>query len=230
MSDSFEVEALAIAEPNQNPQHKTEDAFDHGLDHAHEHAHANDLEQVQVQGSHDPVHGLVEPLMVHTQETPKNASNTAEKSSKAAKPAKTPKAQALEGQEPEEHLSAEQPESSEPKAPNPFQALGLARELVAWASERKTVLSGLFWLLTVAAYIHYARGPRLSRYLLVLAIFGFCIMTKPVVVTLPLALLLLDYWPLERIGERRTEDRRRKTEEERQKASLKWLIIEKITD
>ena len=131
MSDSFEVEALAIAEPNQNPQHKTEDAFDHGLDHAHEHAHANDLEQVQVQGSHDPVHGLVEPLMVHTQETPKNASNTAEKSSKAAKPAKTPKAQALEGQEPEEHLSAEQPASSEPKAPNPFQALGLARELVA---------------------------------------------------------------------------------------------------
>ena len=101
-------------------------------------------------------------------------------------------------------------------------------ESVAWASERKTVLSGLFWLLTVAAYIHYARGPRLSRYLLVLAIFGFCIMTKPVVVTLPLALLLLDYWPLERIGERRTEDRRRKTEEERQKASLKWLIIEKI--
>ena len=50
-------------------------------------------------------------------------------------------------------------------------------ESVAWASERKTVLSGLFWLLTVAAYIHYARGPRLSRYLLVLAIFGFCIMT-----------------------------------------------------
>ena len=99
-------------------------------------------------------------------------------------------------------------------------------ESVAWAAERKSVMSGLFWLLTMAAYIHYARRPRLSRYLLVLAIFGLCIMTKPVVVTLPFALLLLDYWPLERIGERRlakTEDGR-----ERQKVTLKWLIIEKI--
>ncbi len=72
-------------------------------------------------------------------------------------------------------------------------------ESVAWAAERKTVLSGLFWLLTTAAYIHYARKPTGSRYLLVFLIFGLCIMTKPVVVTLPLVLLLLDYWPLDRV-------------------------------
>jgi tetratricopeptide (TPR) repeat protein len=111
-------------------------------------------------------------------------------------------------------------------------------EAVAWASERKTVLSGLFWLLTMAVYIHYARGPRLGRYLLVPATFGLCILTKPVVITLPFVLLLLDYWPLERIGgpsfaeategRRKAEDRGQKTEDGRQKASLKWLIIEKI--
>lgn len=99
-------------------------------------------------------------------------------------------------------------------------------ESVAWASERKTVLSGLFWLLTIAAYVRYTRRPAFGRYILVLLVFGLCIMTKPIVVTLPLVLLLLDYWPLERIGEQRTEDRRR--EEEGQKTSLKWLIIEKI--
>ena len=69
-------------------------------------------------------------------------------------------------------------------------------ESVAWAAERKTVLSGLFWLLTMAAYIHYARKPGFGRYLLVLLVFGLCIMTKPIVITLPLVLLLLDYWPL----------------------------------
>ncbi len=99
-------------------------------------------------------------------------------------------------------------------------------ESVAWASERKTVLSGLFWLLTMAAYVRYTRQPAFGRYILVLLVFSLCIMTKPIVVTLPLVLLLLDYWPLKRIGGRRTEDGRR--EEEGQKTSLKWLIIEKI--
>ena len=71
-------------------------------------------------------------------------------------------------------------------------------ESVAWAAERKTVLSGLFWLLTTAVYIRYARRPGISRYIFLLVVFGLCIMTKPVVVTLPFVLLLLDYWPLER--------------------------------
>jgi len=94
-------------------------------------------------------------------------------------------------------------------------------ESVAWAAERKTVLSGLFWFLTMAAYIRYARKPGFGRYLAVFVVFGLCITAKPIVVTLPFVLLLLDYWPLERIRGQRTEDGR-------QKVSLKWLIIEKI--
>jgi len=98
-------------------------------------------------------------------------------------------------------------------------------ESVAWAAERKTVLSGLFWLLTMAAYIRYARVPRLSRYLLVLAIFGLCIMTKPVVVTLPFAMLLLDYWPLERFRwGHQAEANNSKTNQK----SAVWLIVEKL--
>jgi Tfp pilus assembly protein PilF len=101
-------------------------------------------------------------------------------------------------------------------------------ESVAWAAERKTVLSGLFWLLTMAAYIHYARQPKAGRYLLVLLVFGLCIMTKPVVVTLPFVLLLLDYWPLERIRTQNKEHRIQNAEVLTQGASLKWLIIEKM--
>jgi len=99
-------------------------------------------------------------------------------------------------------------------------------ESVAWAAERKTVLSGLFWLLTMAAYIRYARQPRLDRYLVVLLVFGLCIMTKPVVVTLPLALLLLDYWPLDRVrwGQQRNNTARGGSN----KKSTVWLIAEKI--
>ena len=104
-------------------------------------------------------------------------------------------------------------------------------ESVAWAAERKTVLSGLFWLLTVAAYVRYTRQPGFLRYLLVLLIFGLCIMTKPVVVTLPFAMLLLDYWPLERIRWRKTEDRKQKTQDKGQYSggfSTGRLILEKI--
>jgi tetratricopeptide (TPR) repeat protein len=99
-------------------------------------------------------------------------------------------------------------------------------ESVAWAAERKTVLSGLFWLLTMAAYIHYARKPGFGRYMLLLFVFGLCIMTKPTVVTLPFVLLLLDYWPLERIGGPGFVPKGLRRG--RQEVSLKWLIIEKI--
>jgi len=73
-------------------------------------------------------------------------------------------------------------------------------ESVAWASERKTVLSGLFWFLTIAVYIWFTKRPSLKRYIFLFLVYGLCIMTKPVVVTLPLVLILLDYWPLERAG------------------------------
>lgn len=73
-------------------------------------------------------------------------------------------------------------------------------ESVAWISERKDVLAGLFWLLTLAAYHAWVRRPGAARYALVLAALGLGLMAKPVLVTLPFILLLLDYWPLGRVG------------------------------
>ncbi len=71
-------------------------------------------------------------------------------------------------------------------------------ESVAWVAERKDVLSGLFWMLTVLAYMRYAEQPRIGRYLLVILCFVLGLMAKPMLVTLPFVLLLLDYWPLKR--------------------------------
>ena len=73
-------------------------------------------------------------------------------------------------------------------------------ESVAWISERKDVLSAFFWVLTMAAYVYYIRKPQLLRYALVMALFACGLMSKPMLVTLPLVLLLLDYWPLGRAG------------------------------
>jgi Flp pilus assembly protein TadD len=71
-------------------------------------------------------------------------------------------------------------------------------ESVAWVAERKDVLSTLFWLLTMWAYIYYVEKPRLHRYLFTLLTFALGLMAKPMLVTLPVVLLLLDYWPLKR--------------------------------
>jgi len=81
-------------------------------------------------------------------------------------------------------------------------------ESVAWAAGRKTVASGFFWLLTIAVYIWYTKRPGVRRYLLLLGTYALCIMTKPVVVTLPFVLLLLDYWPLERLKRGQTADKK----------------------
>jgi protein O-mannosyl-transferase len=72
-------------------------------------------------------------------------------------------------------------------------------ESVAWVAERKNLLSTSFWLLTMWAYIRYASQPAWNKYLVVLASFALALMCKPMVVTLPFALLLLDYWPLDRL-------------------------------
>lgn len=72
-------------------------------------------------------------------------------------------------------------------------------ESVAWISERKDVLSGLFFLLTLMAYVRYSRAPDRTRYLLVLLLGACGLMSKPMLVSLPLILLLLDYWPLQRL-------------------------------
>ena len=74
-------------------------------------------------------------------------------------------------------------------------------ESVAWVAERKDVLSGLLFVLTLWAYVGYARRRfSLIRYSLVATTFAFGLMAKPVLVTLPLVLLLLDYWPLGRVA------------------------------
>jgi Flp pilus assembly protein TadD len=72
-------------------------------------------------------------------------------------------------------------------------------ESVAWVAERKDVLSGLFAMLTLWAYAAYAQRPGALRYLAVVLALGLGLMAKPVLVTLPLVLLLLDYWPLRRL-------------------------------
>ena len=75
-------------------------------------------------------------------------------------------------------------------------------ESVAWISERKDVLSGTFWILTMAAYGRYAAQPSVRRMLLVCACFIPGLMSKPMLVTLPVVLLLMDIWPLARNGGR----------------------------
>src|SRR5262249_50832863 len=80
-------------------------------------------------------------------------------------------------------------------------------ESVAWVAERKDVLSTFFWLLAMAAYGSYVRRPTIWRYLGPIAAYALGLLAKPMVITLPLVLLLLDYWPLCRwpdqaVGER----------------------------
>ena len=91
-------------------------------------------------------------------------------------------------------------------------------ESVAWIAERKDVLSAVFFMLTLAAYARYARAPSLARYLLVALLFAFGLMSKPMLVTLPFVLLLLDYWPLGRLGDQKSEVGSR----------LRRLITEKV--
>jgi tetratricopeptide (TPR) repeat protein len=74
-------------------------------------------------------------------------------------------------------------------------------ESVAWVAERKDVLSGVFFMLTLMAYVRYARGPSLGRYATMLALFACGLMAKPMLVTIPFILLLLDYWPLGRFAQ-----------------------------
>jgi hypothetical protein len=72
-------------------------------------------------------------------------------------------------------------------------------ESVAWISERKDVLSAFFWMLTLCLYVYYTEKPVIRRYLLVLLCFACGLMSKSMVVTLPIVMILLDYWPLGRL-------------------------------
>jgi protein O-mannosyl-transferase len=82
-------------------------------------------------------------------------------------------------------------------------------ESVAWVAERKSLLSMLFFLLAVAGYGWYVQRPAIARYLAVAALFAAGLLSKPMVITLPFVLLLLDYWPLRRMrlpGDRESSD------------------------
>ena len=79
-------------------------------------------------------------------------------------------------------------------------------ESVAWVAERKDVLSCLFWLLTLMLYARYVRQPGTGRYLAALACFAVGLTAKPMLVTLPVVLLLLDYWPLNRFRAEQNPD------------------------
>jgi tetratricopeptide (TPR) repeat protein len=116
-------------------------------------------------------------------------------------------------------------------------------ESVAWIAERKDVLSTFFWILTMGAYARYAKKPGLPGYLPVLLFFALGLLAKPMLVTLPLVLLLLDYWPLGRLrwkqatpaaaspatSEKRGKRRRRQPQEPAKPArstdGIQWSLV-----
>ena len=78
-------------------------------------------------------------------------------------------------------------------------------ESVAWIAERKDVLSAFFWMLTLCLYVYYTEKPVIKRYLPVVFSFVVALMSKPMVVTLPVIMILLDYWPLGRFELRKSD-------------------------
>ncbi len=78
-------------------------------------------------------------------------------------------------------------------------------ESVAWVAERKDVLSTFFGFLTIGAYYHYVQRPQILKYLLIILLFSLGLMAKPMLVTLPFILLLLDFWPLEQFSLQRSQ-------------------------
>jgi protein O-mannosyl-transferase len=96
-------------------------------------------------------------------------------------------------------------------------------ESVAWIAERKDVLSTFFLLLTLAAYVSYVKQPSIFRYIVTLVLFAVGLMAKPMLVTLPFLLLLLDYWPLGRFD----RQPRRPDPTGDGRATLHRLVIEK---
>ncbi len=97
-------------------------------------------------------------------------------------------------------------------------------ESVAWVSERKDVLSTFFWMLTMGSYTWYVANPAVTRYLLVGLFFVLGLMSKPMLVTLPFVLLLLDFWPFYRFRFKDTDENGGL----QQKAIAVRLILEKI--
>jgi len=96
-------------------------------------------------------------------------------------------------------------------------------ESVAWVAERKNVLSMFFFLLTLGAYGWYALRPRIVRYLVVAVLFTLGLAAKPMIVTLPFVLLLLDFWPIQRVQGRPPSPTFAVPQ-----FSFRWLALEKV--
>ena len=102
-------------------------------------------------------------------------------------------------------------------------------ESVAWISERKDVLSAVFFLLMLGAYGRYARAPSMARYLAVVVLFAAGLMSKPMLVSAPIVLLLLDYWPLRRFEQSPLTTGKKKIAQcNSQRQIISRLLLEKI--
>jgi Flp pilus assembly protein TadD len=109
-------------------------------------------------------------------------------------------------------------------------------ESVAWIAERKDVLSTFFWMLTMGAYSYYVEHPGFRRYSFILLFFILGLMAKPMLVTLPFVLLLLDYWPLQRFGEMKSDHKiqtevfKSVTSDKQKKKSKKKLALKETLE
>jgi len=106
-------------------------------------------------------------------------------------------------------------------------------ESVAWVSERKDVLSTFFWMLTLLAYFYYTGNPCIKRYIPVVLCFTLGFLSKPMVVTLPFVLLLLDYWPLGRLkmgqsGHAYPQKSLERALHGKKRLNARYVLIEKI--
>jgi hypothetical protein len=101
-------------------------------------------------------------------------------------------------------------------------------ESVAWATERKDVLSVFFGLLTVWAYVQHLRKPGGLRFLAMMAAYALSMLSKPMLITLPLLLLLLDYWPLRRLGGKGEHETASEAGPGLKPASFRQLVLEKL--
>jgi len=101
-------------------------------------------------------------------------------------------------------------------------------ESVAWIAERKNVLSTFFWILTMLFYVAYVRNPDWKRYALVVVSFTLGLLSKPMLVTLPFVLLLMDYWPLNRTFFNPAMEAGSPFAFPANRKKLSWLVIEKV--
>lgn len=100
-------------------------------------------------------------------------------------------------------------------------------ESVAWVAERKDVLSGVFFMLTLIAYVRYARRLSFGRYATMTVLFACGLMAKPMLVTIPFVLLLLDYWPLSRFPQS-IKSKNKTAISQRDWPQIRQLLLEKI--